>query len=398
MDAATALAFSADYVIEQRIRVSFDFPVIFTRGSLSPGNRALADCLRRREPERCPRFAVVVDDGVAAAWPALGRHLERYAEAHGLSLAEAPLVVPGGERAKNGGGVVDAAHALMQRAAIDRHSTLVAIGGGALLDAAGYAAATCHRGVRLVRMPTTVLAQNDSAVGVKNGINGFGAKNFIGSFAPPWAVIADFDFLDTLDARDRRAGLAEAVKVAAIRDAAFLSWMEAEAGALAAFEDTASEAMIRRSAELHMRHIAEGGDPFEMGSARPLDFGHWAAHKLESLTAHALRHGEAVAIGMALDVLYSASIGLLEEAEAGRLCALLERLGFRLFDPALDRRDDAGQRLVLDGLREFREHLGGELTVTLLAGAGRGVEVHEIDTAVLERCIDRLAARERTAP
>ena len=115
-----------------------------------------------------------------------------------------------------------------------------------------------------------------------------------------------------------------------------------------------------------MRQIAHGGDPFEMGSARPLDYGHWSAHKLEMLTRNALRHGEAVAIGIALDARYSCFRGLLPEGDDERVARLLGKLGFRLWDDALELRDETGRRRVLAGLAEFQEHLGGELTVTLL--------------------------------
>ncbi len=198
---------------------------------------------------------------------------------------------------------------------VDRHAFVVGIGGGALLDPVGYAAASTHRGVRLVRVPTTVLAQNDSGVGVKNGVNAFGVKNFLGTFAPPFAVLNDSRFLRTLPPRDTIAGMAEAVKVALIRDAAFFALARGatpRAGAVRARRPWRT--MIRRCAELHMRHIAQGGDPFETGSARPLDFGHWAAHKLESADRHELRHGEAVAIGLALDTRYSALAGMLSAA------------------------------------------------------------------------------------
>jgi len=372
--------------------VDFDYPVIFTRNALSPENPALSNVLRRREPDKQPRLVAVIDSGLALARPELSWLIQAYADHHGLILAEPAVVLPGGEVAKNGPQVVEACLSLMHRGKIDRHSYLLALGGGALLDAAGHAAAICHRGVRLVRLPSTVLAQNDSAVGVKNGVNAYGLKNFIGSFAPPWAVIADFRFLESLEPRDRRAGLAEAVKVAAIRDEPFLGWLEDHADALAAFEDAPSFEMIRRSAQLHLRHIAEGGDPFEMGSARPLDFGHWSAHKLESLTNHALRHGEAVAMGMALDTLYSAATGLLPKDDALELCHLIKRLGFRLYDPAMALRGGNGRRLLLAGLTEFQEHLGGQLTLTLLAARGQGIEVHEMDLKRLEGCITRLAA------
>src|SRR5204862_2038620 len=131
---------------------------------------------------------------------------------------EPPKIVPGGERAKQSPALIAALHADLQRLGIDRQSFVVAIGGGALLDAVGYAAATAHRGVRLIRVPTTVLAQADSGVGVKNGINAFGKKNFLGTFAPPAAVINDSTFLVTLSDREWRSGLAEAIKVALLKD------------------------------------------------------------------------------------------------------------------------------------------------------------------------------------
>lgn len=382
--------------VRQRVTVDFDFPVSFTRGVFDPANPLLADTLGRREPGRRQRVAVVIDAGVAAAWPGLADGIRAYAEAHAgrVALAGDPLMVPGGEASKNDPGVVTAILAHLQGHGIDRHSHLLAIGGGAVLDAAGYAAAVCHRGVRLVRLPTTVLAQNDSGVGVKTAVNAFGSKNFLGTFTPPFAVVNDLDFLETLPVRDRRAGMAEAVKVAVIRDGAFFAWLEEHAEALAAFEPAAMAVMIRRCAEQHMAHIAGGGDPFEMGNARPLDFGHWAAHRLEMMTGHALRHGEAVAIGMALDTGYAVAAGRLPAAAGERVVRLLERLGFRLWDAALDARNGAGERLVLRGLAEFREHLGGDLSISLPEAIGRGVEVHAMDTAVIDAVLEDLRARD----
>ena len=266
------------------------------------------------------------------------------------------------------------------------------MGGGAFLDMVGFVAATTHRGVRHVRVPTTVLAQNDSGVGVKNGVNTFGVKNFVGAFAPPFAVLNDANFLRTLHPRDRIAGIAEAVKVGLIRDAVFFEWLESQVEALRACAPEAMARMIRRCAELHMRQIAHGGDPFESGSARPLDYGHWSAHKLEALTNHELRHGEAVAIGIALDSRYSVQIGMLAAGEEERIFSRAQRA--RLLSVASGagaaRRD--GRWLVLDGLREFREHLGGELTITLLRAIGRGEEVHVMDEDEILQAIGWLQA------
>ena len=301
-------------------------------------------------------------------------------------------MVAAGEALKGGPDGLAPLHDAIARHALDRHAHVVAIGGGALLDAVGFVAATAHRGIRHVRVPTTVLAQNDSGVGVKNGVNAYGQKNYLGTFAPPFAVLVDADFLDALPARECRSGMAEAVKVALIRDAAFFAALERDAERLARFERSPLERLVRRCAELHLHQIGRGGDPFERGSARPLDFGHWAAHRLETSSAHRLRHGEAVAIGLELDTRYSVLAGLLEETDAARVRALLGTLGFRLWDATLDEREPDGTRAVLGGLADFQAHLGGALCVTLLAGIGTGVEVDAMDHALLERAIDDMRA------
>ncbi len=381
----------------QRFTVAYDYPVVFTEGVFRPDNPVLAETIRRLEPHRRHRCLVFVDDGLLAVRPGLAREIEAYARCHGesMELVAPPLTVPGGEKIKNDLFHIEWMMGLVYDHRLDRHSFILAVGGGAVLDAVGLVAATSHRGIRLIRVPTTVLAQNDSGVGVKNAVNLRGSKNFVGTFAPPFAVLNDLDFVDPLPERDKIAGMAEAVKVALIRDRDFFFWLERNAMALAAFERPAMAWMIRRCAELHMRQIAQGGDPFETGSARPLDFGHWAAHKLESLTRHHLRHGEAVAIGIALDTRYSVLAGLLEPGADERVAALLELLGFRLWNPALEARTAEGTLAVLQGLQDFREHLGGELTITLLRDIGRGVEVHAMDEALIEQAIGWLAERAR---
>ncbi len=379
----------------QQFAVPFSYPVYFTQEVFRPDNTVFVEALSRLDAERCHRFVVFIDEGVAAAWDDLAGSIGRYAEHHAesLDLVAPPEVIPGGEIVKTDPVIVERLQHRMAELGIDRHSYVVAIGGGALLDMVGYVAATCHRGLRLVRLPTSVLGQNDSGVGVKAGVNAYGLKNFLGSFAPPFAVINDQAFLATLSQRDRRAGMAEAVKVALIRDGAFFAALEANAGALAAFDQTAVAQMVRRCAEIHMHQIAHGGDPFENGSARPLDFGHWAAHKLESLTQHAVRHGEAVAIGMALDTRYSVLQGLLGEGNDERVCGLLEGLGFELWHPALETRTASGELAVLAGLQEFREHLGGALSITMLTGIGTCVEVNEMDDALIRDCLGWLKGR-----
>jgi 3-dehydroquinate synthase len=365
----------------QRFSVPYEFPVVFTEGVFEPENPALRDVLCRLESAKRHRVVFFVDDGLNAGRAPVSEAILKYAQRHAdaIELACPPVPVPGGEKIKAELHFVESIQQTLFDLHLDRHSYVVAVGGGAVLDAVGLVAATTHRGVRHIRIPTTVLAQNDSGVGVKNGVNLQGVKNFVGTFAPPFAVLNDQNFIDALPERDKIAGMAEAVKVALIRDAEFFGWLERHMDDLATFERQAMATMIRRCAELHMRQIGQGGDPFETGSARPLDYGHWSAHKLESLTRHHVRHGEAVAIGMALDARYSVLAGLLAPGEEERICALLEYLGFSLWHPALAKTGTNGEWTILEGLRDFQEHLGGELTITLLGGIGTGIEVHEID-------------------
>lgn len=376
----------------QAFRVEYSYPVVFTRDTFDPANRQLLRVLALREPQRRQRVAVFVDAGVLAALPTLAARIAAYMRRHddAVELAGEIVAVPGGEACKNDPGLLDRLIGALSERAIDRHSYALAIGGGAVLDAVGYAAAVFHRGVRHIRLPSTVLGQDDSGVGVKNAVNWRGQKNLLGTFMPPWAVINDAMLLDALPDREKRAGMAEAVKVALIRDREFFLIIEQGADALATFRADALDLLIRRSAALHMRQIAHGGDPFEQGSARPLDYGHWVAHKLERMSGHALSHGEAVAIGLALDARYSVLAGLLADGEDARLHRLLTRLGFTLWHEQLARRDAGGRLTVLEGLDEFREHLGGELTITLLAAIGTGIEVHAIDPVLVERAIDWL--------
>jgi 3-dehydroquinate synthase len=386
--------FAPHDLYHQRFRVEFDYPVAFVRGAFSADDATLAWAVARREPERRHPVFVVLDGGLAAAQPGLAASVTAYAGRHAelLELRAEPVIVPGGEASKNDPALVTELLELFAGARLDRQASVIAIGGGAVLDAVGYAASVTHRGVRLVRLPSTVLAQCDGGVGVKTSINGFLAKNFLGTFAPPHAVVDDFALLDTLPLRDARAGMAEAVKVALIRDPAFFAWIEANTAALSRAEPEPLATLVRRCATLHLEHIAQGGDPFETGSARPLDYGHWSAHKLEIISGHELRHGEAVAIGMLLDARYAEQSGLLATRDLERLAALLAGLGLPLYHAALGE-ERGGKLAVLRGLEDFREHLGGALSVTLLSGVGRASEFHEIDASRVEAAIGWLRER-----
>ena len=381
-------------LIEKTVSIRFQHRVYFTRNVFGLGNPLLKDVLTSPDGQ-APKALIVLDESLHDAQPAVSPQIETYFKtiADCVELVCPPLVLEGGERVKNSYFHVSEIQSHIDRYHIDRHSCVLAVGGGALLDLAGLAAATAHRGVRHVRIPTTTLSQADSGVGVKNGINAFGKKNFIGTFAVPWAVINDFDLLASLSPRDKRAGYIEAVKVACIRDVQFFETLERDAAMLRDFDPDAMQRLIRRCAELHLNHIATSGDPFEMGSARPLDFGHWAAHKLEHLSDYRIRHGEAVAVGIALDVIYSRRMGFLGVAEAERVLWLIESLGFELFANELAHVDPGGGYVVLKGLEEFREHLGGRLTITLLRGIGHGFEVNDVHFPTMLESIRELEQR-----
>jgi 3-dehydroquinate synthase len=380
--------------ITNSFAVAFDYPVVFTHGAFAPDNPAVCQTLLHLSGGAALPCLALVDDGLASADADLPGRLLAYCEAHRevIDLRALPVLVPGGERAKDGWAVPHRTLRLAAGAGLCRHSVILAVGGGAMLDAVGLGAALCHRGVRLVRCPTTVLSQCDSGVGVKNGVNLDGIKNLAGTFAPPAAVINDLATLRTLSDRDWISGIAEAFKVAAIRDGAFLAWLEDQADALRGRDMAAMETLVARCAALHCAHIAQGGDAFECGSARPLDFGHWAAHKLEEMSGFALRHGEAVAVGIALDLLYAVRLGLVEYSAAAGLIRGMCRCGLPVWDATLTRQAADGSPAVLAGIEEFRQHLGGQLHITLPAPIGQRREVTRIDRAAMVAALDDLAA------
>ena len=350
----------------------------------------LTDLLETRGNAKILAF---IDKGVAEAVPMLENQVTDYLERMPGFQSHGTIIQPGGEACKRDLTTLQEAWDAIEKAGIDRHSYVLCIGGGAYLDVIGLAAATAHRGVRFVRFPSTTLSQDDSGVGVKNGMNAYGKKNFLGTFSVPYAVVNDFTFLHTQSQTERKAGLIEAVKVALVKDASFFYWLEDHVAQLAALHPLTLEEAVERSALLHAAHISYGGDPFEMGNSRPLDFGHWAAHKLEQLTGFDLSHAEAVAIGVSLDTVYSWKSGRLDERAAMRILDVIQTLQLPQWHEQLETRDDNSRRAVYAGLEEFREHLGGDLTVLLLKDIGRGEDVHAMDHQLLDECIEWLKIR-----
>ena len=373
--------------IKQSFSVRYEYQLYFTQGLFQKENSTFLDVVKRYKNNEKIKLFFVVDRVVSEAHPELVSQIRSYCDLNSNHLIHTQsILVDGGEQVKNKTACVEQVLKGINENAICRHSFVVVIGGGAVIDMVGYAAAIAHRGVKLIRIPTTVLSQNDAAVGVKNSVNAFGKKNFLGTFATPFAIINDSDFLKTLEQRDWISGIAEAIKVALIKDKDFFEYIAENAIALKTRKMNAMQHVIYKCAEMHMHHISQGGDPFESGSSRPLDFGHWAAHKMEHMTNYELRHGEAVAKGIALDITYAQLIGLLSQEELQIILDVLLAIGFDITLPVKEEEIDA----LLKGIQEFREHLGGKLTITLISSIGKKHDVHEIYLDVMRNAIQKL--------
>jgi 3-dehydroquinate synthase len=379
----------------QNFTVSFDYPVYFSRDIFHPENPLLASVVDRRKELRRHRLKVFIDSGIVESGKDFPQRVRAHMESRpeSLKMEGAMEIVPGGARAKSDRNLVRHIMSTLADSHLCRQSYVLAIGGGSVLDMVGLAASLVHRGVRLIRAPSTVLAQNDAGVGVKNGIDDYGMKNFAGTFSPPFAVLNDFRLLGTLPIKHWIGGIAEAFKVAIIRDPDFFDFLCQNAEKFAQRDAAAIETTIKRCAMLHLEHIRNSGDPFEFGSARPLDFGHWSAHRLEILSEHRIGHGQAVAIGIALDTCYAHRMGMLTAQEQDSVIDALETTGLPFFSDILERRNANGSLEILKGLDDFREHLGGSLNVTLPTAMGRKIEVHEMDKSVIIEAIAYLKQR-----
>lgn len=377
---------NANSVVDIPFAVPFVHRLRFTQDVLGAEANILLDVLESTTGPARVQFWL--DEHVAQAIPGLKQRIRDLVAQHPdrIQLAGNIQLVPGGEDVKNDIHVLERMLKCFNAANLDRRSYVTVIGGGAVLDAVGFAAAIAHRGIRLIRLPTTTLAQADSGVGVKNSVNLFGKKNWVGTFASPWAVINDAGLLATLPDRDFRCGFSEAVKVSLLKDPQFFSELCRQARAIRDRDWSAAGPAIRQSAIWHLKHITQGGDPFEALEARPLDYGHWSAHKLEVLTNFGLRHGEAVGIGVAVDTMYSARVHGLPAADAQRVLECLADLGLPLDHPLLH------DPKLFAGLEEFRQHLGGRLTLTMLAGVGRPLDVHQVDRPAMLAAMADVAA------
>ncbi len=262
----------------------------------------------------------------------------------------------------------------------DRKTVLYALGGGVVGDMTGFAAACYMRGVAFVQVPTTLLAQVDSSVGGKTGINHPMGKNMVGAFHQPLRVICDLDTLSTLPARELSAGMAEVIKYGPIADMAFFDWIEAHVDALMAKDAAALTHAIRRSCEIKAWVV--GQDERESGLRAILNFGHTFGHAIEAGMGYgAWLHGEAVGCGMVMAARLSLALGLVDEAFLKRLESLVQRTGLPTVAPLLDAGDNTGKYLEL--MRVDKKAERGAIRFVVIDGPGR---------ANLREAPDRLVA------
>ncbi len=351
------------------------YDVRIGRGLLARAGAELVPLLAR------PRVAIVTDEIVA------GLHLAALQD--GLSAAgitSSALALPAGEATKNWDQLSRTVDWLLGEK-IERRDVVVAFGGGVIGDLAGFAAAVLRRGVRFVQVPTSLLAQVDSAVGGKTGINSTHGKNLIGAFHQPALVLADIGVLDTLTARDFLAGYGEVVKYGLLGDAAFFGWLEENAVAQT-HDDAARGHAVRRSVEMKAGIVAR--DEIETGERALLNLGHTFAHALEAATGYSdrLLHGEAVAIGCALAFDLSARLGLCSQEDPSRLRAHLAAMGMRK-----DLRDipgdlpDAQRLMTLMG--QDKKVIDGKLRFVLARGIGAAFVATDVPDAAVLEVLDR---------
>ncbi|MGR3572135.1 3-dehydroquinate synthase [Brevirhabdus sp.] len=336
-----------------------------------------------------PRVAVITDETVA------GLHLERLREALAdQGIAMVSLALPAGESTKSWPHFTRAVEWLLSEK-IERQDLLIALGGGVIGDLAGFAAAVLRRGIRFVQIPTSLLAQVDSSVGGKTGINAPQGKNLIGAFHQPALVLADVAALATLPPRDFLAGYGEVVKYGLLGDADFFEWLERNAPALVAGGSALRIEAVRRSVRMKADIVAR--DETEQGERALLNLGHTFCHALEAATGYSdrLLHGEGVAIGCALAFEVSARLGLCAQEDPSRVRQHLRATGAKT-----DLGDIPGPLpqadTLIDLMAQDKKVVAGTLRFVMAQGIGRAFVTSEVPREVLREVLtDALAARGR---
>ncbi len=331
------------------------------------------------------RTAIVTDRTVAKRWL---KPAEAALAAAGVATAK--IVVGEGDGSKSYDGLQQVTEALIA-AKIERNDLVIALGGGVIGDLAGFAAAIVRRGVDFVQVPTTLLAQVDSSVGGKTGINSPHGKNLIGAFHQPVLVVADTDVLDTLPPREFRAGYAEVAKYGVLGDLGFFSWLEGNHGNV--FKGGAARRhAIATSCRAKAAIVAR--DERETGDRALLNLGHTFGHALEAATGFSdrLLHGEGVAIGMVLASELSAELGMIAPADAARVSSHLAAAGLptRLQDIAGFSQEGIGNADSLMALMaQDKKVRRGRLTFILLQGLGRAVITADVEPSTVHAFLER---------
>lgn len=371
---------------------------VFPKGRLYQGTDLFRDDnpfmreVLRADPGRRLRVLALVDAGIPGVREALVPRIMAWFVQHAdaFELVKAPMVLPGGEASKGDGHLVDQLWECMAVQCLRRDTVVLCIGGGAFLDWTGFAAATARGGMRIVRVPTTSMGQAEAGVALRNCVNRFRRKDWAVVRALPWAVVNDPAFLPLQDPEASRLGLAGALRIALTRDAALFDLMEARAEAMRRNDWTALASVVERSAQLHRDQALAAAERFEHAGPQVVDLGGWVAHKLEQISGFTFPHGAAVAVGIAMDTIYSVEKGLLAELDGGRILAVLRSCGFPCWSEWLDDMGRGGRPLFLKGLEDFREQSGGPLRLTLLRGIGRASYVDHVDETAVLFCREHL--------
>jgi 3-dehydroquinate synthase len=287
--------------------------------------------------------------------------------------------LPDGERHKTLAAVSAILDALVT-ARMNRDACVVALGGGVVGDVAGFAAACYQRGVDFVQVPTTLLAQVDSSVGGKTGVNHPGGKNLIGAFHQPRAVVSDTGTLGSLPVRELRAGLAEVIKYGLVADVDFLGWIESNLEALLALDAAAVTQAVRRSCEIKSAIVA--ADEREHGARALLNLGHTFGHAIEAAAGYGeWLHGEAVGVGLLMAADLSRRLGWLDGADVERVRGLLQRAGLPWSAPPI------GAARALELMAMDKKVLGGRIRLVLLSRLGHGVVSGDYPAEALRQAV-----------
>ncbi len=382
--------------IPQNFKIQYNFKILFTKNLFYLKNKILYYYIFKKKVEKNKKIIIFIDKNIVKSNKEIIKKIKTYFMFYkkSIKLKINIIIIKGGEDIKNKKKKIENVYKQINTHTICRHSYIIAIGGGAILDTIGFIAATTHRGINLIRIPTTTLAQNDSGVGVKNGINYFKKKNFIGTFTTPCVVINDYTYLKTLENKDLIGGLSEAIKVSLIKNKHFFNYINKSIKNILNKNIRNITNINYFCAYLHSHHIGKNNDPFEKFSSRPLDFGHWAAHKIEIMTKNKLTHGQAVAIGIAIDCTYSFLINILDKNNWKKIIETILSLKFNIYNKSLNIIKNTNNSFIL-GLSEFKEHLGGQLTISLLRTIGKEIIVNNINIKKLFKAIKILKKIEK---